>query len=486
MTELTGRILMNRYHVQELIGRGGMADVYKVWDQERSAFLALKYLHSNLAHDAVFLDRFQKEAEDLKRLEHPYIVRYYGLEFDRSSAFILMDFIEGQTLRAKLSRSKDKKRFPQTALSIMQPVCSALQYAHNRKKVHCDVKPENILIEKTGKVFLTDFGIARVAGASTSSRSIEGTPYYMAPEQAEGRNISPQTDIYALGIILYEIQTGGRLPFTGKQAQFNGTKKNRVLWEQINCAPASPRIYNPDISPAMERLILRCLEKNPNQRNRSTIILYNNLTKIVSEIEKSNRPEKIESNKKPETSSQPNDNGKGWTVLQPQWLPSGSKRLGIGIALLLLILIAGIGLTQTGIVNGKNTPSNNNTYIVDDCMMISDNGVIKARECVTSVSIQTDGSMQYNVSWTFYIPENEGAYTKSDRGNQNIFLTDDLNNHYNHYDVGGVVDQSRELRYGDETHGWYLFPPADLNASSFIFHDDDNGVQTQPIPRLWP
>lgn len=88
---------------------------------------------------------------------------------------------------------------------------------------------------------------------------------------------------------------------------------------------------------------------------------------------------------------------------------------------MLLILIAGIGLTQTGIVNGKNTPSNNNTYIVDDCMMISDNGVIKARECVTSVSIQTDGSMQYNVSWTFYIPENEGAYTKSDRGNQNIF-----------------------------------------------------------------
>jgi eukaryotic-like serine/threonine-protein kinase len=196
-----GQLLLNRYRVDQFIGRGGMAEVYRVWDNLRMAWLAIKLLHADLAQDPNFLRRFRKEAENLARLQHPNIVRFYGMEQDGLLAFILMDFVDGATLQASIALQAGTSFPPQQVLSLMQPVCSALHYAHNEGIVHCDVKPANIMIHRTGMVMLADFGISRQLDAASATMTGWGTAYYMAPEQAQGLEPCPGTDIYALGVV---------------------------------------------------------------------------------------------------------------------------------------------------------------------------------------------------------------------------------------------------------------------------------------------
>src|SRR5512146_2968302 len=185
MTELTGQILGERYRVEAFLGRGGMADVYKVRDLQRAVFLAMKVLHADLAEDQVFLNRFVREAQTLELLQHPNIVRFYGLEEADDLAFILMDYIDGLTLRKEVSVSKNGLTH-QRILEIMQPVCAALFYAHQMGMVHCDIKPANIMIHRNGTVYLADFGISRMTESSTVTLAGAGTPAYMPPEQLTG------------------------------------------------------------------------------------------------------------------------------------------------------------------------------------------------------------------------------------------------------------------------------------------------------------
>jgi formylglycine-generating enzyme required for sulfatase activity len=206
----------------------------------------------------VFLRRFQREARNLERLQHPYIVRFYGLEQDEGLAFMLMDYIEGTTLRKEIFRAEGPFT-ERKALEVLRPVCAALHYAHNLGVVHCDVKPANIMLERSGRVLVADFGIARMAESTTTTLVGAGTPAYMAPEQVTGGEPSPQTDLYALGIVLYELLTGGERPFTGEQAGITGSTTEKVLWEQNHLAPPAPRRYNPDLSPeleAVEKIVL--------------------------------------------------------------------------------------------------------------------------------------------------------------------------------------------------------------------------------------
>jgi len=141
MVDIIGRTLNKRYYVRESLGRGGMAEVYKVWDAERTAILVLKLLREDLAEDLIFLRRFQREAETLAKLDHPNIVRFYGLEQDDILAFILMDYIDGENLRTEIFRSQGKGMEYDRVLEVMRPVCWALQYAHTRGVIHCDIKP---------------------------------------------------------------------------------------------------------------------------------------------------------------------------------------------------------------------------------------------------------------------------------------------------------------------------------------------------------
>jgi serine/threonine protein kinase len=272
-----GQVIKNRYRVDEYLGGGGMAEVYKVKDQTRGVHLAMKVLREDLAEDRVFLRRFQREAKNLASLQHTNIVRYYGLEQEGRSAFILMDYIEGTTLRGEIFDTK-KPFSNQRVLDILEPVCNALHYAHQMGIVHCDVKPANIMIDKHGQVLLTDFGIARMADAATSTLVGVGTPAYMAPELIRGENPTPQTDIYALGIIMYEMLSGGERPFHGEKANTTGTTAEKVRWEHIHSKPPSIREYNPGISEQLETIITKCLEKVSRKR-------YNAISDLLNALE---------------------------------------------------------------------------------------------------------------------------------------------------------------------------------------------------------
>jgi len=280
MKDLSGTRLQNRYEVLELIGRGGMAVVYKVRDTVRAVPLAMKLLREDFAEDVVFLRRFQREAQNLARLQHPHIVRSYGLEREGDYSFMLMDYVDGTTLRKEIFRAKAPLD-PHRTLEIMRPVCSALHYAHQMGIIHCDVKPANIMIDTGGRVLVTDFGIARMSDAATSTMVGAGTPAYMSPEQIMGADPTPETDIYAIGAVLFEMMTGGERPFTGERSNQTGTTAEQVRWEKMNLDAPSPKKWNPALTEDLEAIILKCLHKNPDGRYGSTMELLSALEAAI-------------------------------------------------------------------------------------------------------------------------------------------------------------------------------------------------------------
>jgi serine/threonine protein kinase len=272
MTDLVGQTLLERYRIDKFLGRGGMAEVYRAWDVKRSVYVALKVLNEDLSDDYVFLNRFSREARALELIQHPNIVRFFGFEESQDGAFLVMEYIDGTTLRRQLKLLKRPLSLPE-ALSVLQPVCSALHYAHQMGIYHCDVKPANIFIERGGRVVLGDFGIARLSESATVTFSTPGTPAYMAPEQCRGEEVDARTDVYSLGVTTYEILTLDR-PFKGETEGTTGSRGERVRWEQMNVPPLPPRRINPDISPVAEAAILRALEKEPQQRQQGGLAFY--------------------------------------------------------------------------------------------------------------------------------------------------------------------------------------------------------------------
>jgi serine/threonine protein kinase len=265
MQDLTGRTLNQRYRVERLIGRGGMAEVYLVTDLERGVKLAMKVLREDLAEDQLFLKRFKREAKVLSQLQHPNIVRFYGLEQEGHLAFLLMEYIDGITLRRAIF---DRKR-PFTARqvqNIISPICAALNYAHSMGMVHCDVKSANIMLDKNNKVYLTDFGIARQTESATATMVGAGAPAYMAPEQILGKDPLPQTDIYALGVVMYEMLSGGKRPFNGETVDATGSTTQKIAWEQVHRPAPSITDVNLNAPAGLDAIIRQCLRKNPSER----------------------------------------------------------------------------------------------------------------------------------------------------------------------------------------------------------------------------
>jgi len=191
--------------------------------------------------------------------------------------------VKGTSLRAEIFQLDGSPMSIQRILEIMRSVCSALNYAHQQDMVHCDAKPGNILLEESGKVFVTDFGIARMTDAATATMVGMGTPAYMAPEQVRGLDPTPQTDIYSLGVILFEMLTGGERPFTGERATITGSTSEKVRWEQMKLDPPSLKRWNPEATPELDRLVLRCLAKEPGERYESTLEVLNELERALRE-----------------------------------------------------------------------------------------------------------------------------------------------------------------------------------------------------------
>jgi serine/threonine-protein kinase len=261
-----------------------MADVYKVYDKQRRTYLAMKVMKADLAEDREFLRRFKRDAAHMTKLQHPNIVRFYGLEQEEGLAFMLLEFIDGRTLKTEIFNEKGPLALCKVLL-VMRSICSALHYAHQSGYVHCDVKPANIMINNKGDVFLVDFGIAREVDATTSTMIGFGAPAYMAPEQIKGADPSASMDIYSLGVTLYEMLTGGRRPFTGDKAQNTGTASQKVRWEQLKLKPPSPKLYNSNISDALEAVVMKCLEKAPSRRFRNTMDLQDVLQAALPKID---------------------------------------------------------------------------------------------------------------------------------------------------------------------------------------------------------
>src|ERR1700688_1317500 len=258
-------VLGERYQLQDPIGRGGMATIYRGRDMRMDRFVAIKVLREVYSTDPKFVTRFQREAKAASALQHPNIVQVYDYGQTDGNYFIVMELIEGTDLRHYLRSRRGNVLDNERAIIIAHDVALGLGAAHRRGIVHRDVKPQNVLVGRDGSIKLTDFGIASVykdinAERLTTTGMTLGTVQYYAPEQAQGEIVSPAADVYALGIVMYEMLTG-RTPF-------DGDTPVAVAMQHIQDVPVPPSQLNPNIPPALEEIILRCLEKVPEMRFR--------------------------------------------------------------------------------------------------------------------------------------------------------------------------------------------------------------------------
>ncbi len=261
-------VLGERYQIQDPIGRGGMATIYRGRDMRMDRVIAIKLLREVYSTDPKFVTRFQREAKAASSLQHPNIVQVYDYGQSDGNYFIVMEYIEGTDLRRYL-RSRGVLATDR-AVIIAHDIALGLGAAHRRQIVHRDVKPQNILVGRDGSIKLTDFGIASVYKDINDERLTTtgmtlGTVQYYAPEQAQGEIVNPAADVYALGIVMYEMLTG-RTPF-------DGDTPVAVAMQHIQDAPIPPSQLNPNIPPALEEIILRCLEKIPEMRYRDGTLL---------------------------------------------------------------------------------------------------------------------------------------------------------------------------------------------------------------------
>jgi serine/threonine protein kinase len=249
-------VLGTRYELLNELGAGGMGRVYRARDRETNEILALKVLLPEFAADPAMAERFKNELRLARRITHKNVCRIYDFNRTDSFAYITMEYVDGETLRALLTR--DGPLAPARVVEIATQICTGLGEAHAQGVVHRDLKPENVMITTSGQVKLMDFGIARSLDSTTTSHTMIGTPGYMAPEQAQGHPVTARTDIYAFGMIMYECLTG--------RPAFTGPTPIAVALKQMQERPTPPRALRPDIPPVLEVGVMRCLEKDPARR----------------------------------------------------------------------------------------------------------------------------------------------------------------------------------------------------------------------------
>jgi len=253
-----GSVIDGRYRLLRRIGSGGMADVWEAEDPDLQRRVALKVLHRRFAQDREFVERFEREAEAAAGLSHPNVVAVFDRGSVEGTHYIAMQLLEGRTLKELI----DQGLTPEQSVSLIRQVLEGAGYAHRHGVVHRDLKPQNVIVDEEGKATVTDFGIAR-AGASeiTQAGSVMGTPHYLSPEQAQGQAVTAVSDLYSIGVMLYEA-LAGRVPFEAESAV-------AVAMKQVSHAPQRPSSINPAVTPALDAVVMRALEKEPGQRFQS-------------------------------------------------------------------------------------------------------------------------------------------------------------------------------------------------------------------------
>jgi len=265
-----GMYIGDRYEVLEKVGTGGMADVYRAMDHTLGRHVAIKVLKEEFSQDVNFVTKFRSEASSAAGLEHPNIVNIYDVGSQSDFHYIVMELVEGITLKTYIEK-KGQLTFKEAA-SIAIQVGRGIEAAHNKGIIHRDIKPQNIIISTEGKVKVTDFGIAKAVTANTISSDVMGSVHYSSPEQARNGFVDGKTDIYSLGIVMYEMITG-RVPFDGDTTV-------AVAIQHLQEEMEAPSTYAPEIPVSMEKIILKCTQKSPDRR-------YENMTALLSDLRKS-------------------------------------------------------------------------------------------------------------------------------------------------------------------------------------------------------
>ena len=262
--------LADRYEIVGKVGAGGMSDVYKAKDHILGRFVAIKVLKPEFSEDMNFVTKFRTEAQSAAGLEHPNIVNIYDVGSENGMHYIVMEYVEGITLKTYIEK-KGQLSFKES-VSIAIQVARGIEAAHNKEIIHRDIKPQNIIISTEGKVKVTDFGIARAASSNTISSDVMGSVHYASPEQARNGFVDGRSDIYSLGIVMYEMVTG-RVPFDGDTTV-------AVAIQHLQEEMVSPSAYASDLPISMEKIIIKCTQKNPDRR-------YQTIAELLADLRKS-------------------------------------------------------------------------------------------------------------------------------------------------------------------------------------------------------
>ena len=265
-----GMMIGDRYEVLEKIGTGGMSDVYKAKDHKLNRFVAVKVLKQEFSENANFVSKFRIEAQAAAGLMHPNIVNVYDVGEESENHYIVMELVEGITLKKYIE--KKARLSVKEAVSIAIQVSMGIEAAHNNHIIHRDIKPQNIIISKEGKVKVTDFGIAKAATSNTITSNVMGSVHYTSPEQARGGYSDEKSDIYSLGVTMFEMLTG-RVPF-------NGETTVAIAIKHIQEEFPSPREYVPEIPVCVEQIVLKCCQKSPDRR-------YQSMTELIADLKQS-------------------------------------------------------------------------------------------------------------------------------------------------------------------------------------------------------
>ncbi|MBR4759184.1 MAG: Stk1 family PASTA domain-containing Ser/Thr kinase, partial [Lachnospiraceae bacterium] len=265
-----GTIIGERYEILEKIGTGGMSDVYKAKDSKLNRYVAVKVLKSEFSENTNFVSKFRVEAQAAARLTHPNIVNVYDVGEEGDTHYIVMELVEGITLKNYIE--KKARLSVKEAISIAIQVSMGIEAAHNNHIIHRDIKPQNIMISKEGKVKIADFGIAKAATSNTITSNVMGSVHYTSPEQARGGFSDERSDIYSLGCTMYEMLTG-RVPFDGETTV-------AIAIKHIQDDMPSPRDFVSEIPVCVEQIIFKCTQKSPDRR-------YQSMSELIVDLKKS-------------------------------------------------------------------------------------------------------------------------------------------------------------------------------------------------------
>ena len=397
------RVLGERYILEEKIGSGGMAEVYKAHDKLLDRLVAVKILHEAYKADAEFIEKFHREAKSVAGLSHPNIVNIYDVGTEGDAHYIVMEYVRGKSLKDKIREEAPLDIL--TAVKISKDIASGLAHAHANNLVHCDIKPHNILMTDDGHAKIADFGIARAVTESTMTYSgnIIGSVHYFSPEQAKGGAITPKSDVYSLGVVMYEMVTN-RLPFIGDNPV-------AIAMQHIEEEPSPPSIYRREIPPMFEAIILRAMNKNPDTRP-SSFELVQELSTVESALNITviNDPDATQILPRTEIANTPSRRNAIQKPVEKKVAPPPEKKSFLQSKLFIVgmvfVLLLGFGV-GTFMAFGKFWSSEE--VIVPD---------VKGKQLALARQILEDGKLRVNVAETYdaEVPPGEVVSQDPDAG----------------------------------------------------------------------